>query len=205
MLKEIQILFVEDRPEDAAIVSHALREAGLTFRLKRVDSKLDFLRELKVNPPEVILSDSGLPSFDGFQALALARANRPEAPFIFVTGGMGEERTIAAFERGAADCVLKKELAKLGPVVQRVLREAKDTLLHEAGDADRERLIEELREMLAARQLSCALAICSSCKKIRGAGSRWLPIEIYLRDYFHATFDPGLCPDCAQKAGAKPD
>lgn len=204
MLREIQILFVEDRPADAVIVSHELRKAGFAFRLKRVDSQPAFLQELKLNPPEVILSDHGLPSFDGFAALALTRANCPEVPFIFVTGGMGEEKTIEAFESGAADCVLKKDLSKLAPTVQRVLREAKNTFLRQAGDADRERLIEELHEMLAARKSSFTLTICSSCKKIRDAENHWLPIEIYLRDYFPATFKPGLCPDCARKSGAKP-
>src|SRR5947207_8676008 len=123
---EIRILYVEDIPADAAMVNHALRQGGLTFRTKRVDSKSAFLQELEHNPPDLILSDHGLPSFDGFTALAIARDKCPEVPFIFVTGSLGEEMTIATFESGAADYVLKNRMARLVPAVQRALREAEE-------------------------------------------------------------------------------
>ncbi len=63
----------------------------MKFRSKRVDTKQAFLRELECNPPDLILSDQGLPSFDGFTALAVARDRCPEVPFIFVTGSLGEK------------------------------------------------------------------------------------------------------------------
>ncbi len=202
MLREVQILFVENAPADAVIINHELRKGGLAFRLKRVESKESFLQELELNPPEVILSDHGLPSFDGFTALALTRERYPNVPFIFVTGGMGEEKTIEAFERGAADCVLKKDLCKLASVVQRALREVRNKFLRQAGEADRERLIGELHETLTVKKLALVLPICSLCKRIREAPNRWQPIEIYLRDCFHVTFKPELCPDCAGQTGA---
>ena len=54
----------------------------------------EFLREIECRPPDVILSDHGLPSFDGFTALSIAREKCPDTPFIFVTGSMGEEVAI---------------------------------------------------------------------------------------------------------------
>ena len=72
----------------------------------------------------MILSDHGLPTFNGFEALAVARKECPDVPFIFVTGLMGEEKAIETFERGAIDYVLKSRLSKLVPVVQRAVREA---------------------------------------------------------------------------------
>jgi PAS domain S-box-containing protein len=122
--REIQILFVEDVPTEVAIVNHELRKAGLVFRSRRVDTREAFLRELEHDPPDVILSDHGLPSFDGFTALAIARDKCPEVPFIFVTGSLGEQMTIETFESGASDYVLKSQLSKLGPAVLRTLREA---------------------------------------------------------------------------------
>ncbi|HEY2952180.1 MAG TPA: PAS domain S-box protein [Verrucomicrobiae bacterium] len=124
MKKEIQILFVEDVPAEVAIVNHELRKAGLVFRCKRVDTREAFLQELEHEPPDVILSDHGLPSFDGFTALAIARNKCPEVPFIFVTGSLGEQMTIETFESGATDYVLKSQLSKLAPAVLRTLREA---------------------------------------------------------------------------------
>ena len=126
MKKEIRILFVEDVPADVVMVNHELRKGGLAFRSKRVDTKDAFLHELQHDPPDVILSDHGLPSFDGFTALAIARDRRPDIPFIFVTSSLGEQMTIEAFESGATDYVLKGRLSKLVPAVERALRDAEE-------------------------------------------------------------------------------
>jgi signal transduction histidine kinase len=122
--KAIHILYVEDIPADAVLVNHELRKAGLRFHTKRVDSKDVFTRELDHHPPDLILSDHGLPSFDGFAALTIAKNKCPEVPFIFVTNSRGEQTAIEMFEKGATDYVLKRNLSKLVPAVQRALREA---------------------------------------------------------------------------------
>ena len=126
MNKEIRILFVEDLPADVVMVNHALRQGGFAFRLKRVDNLETFVRELERNRPDVILSDHGLPGFDGFTALAIARKACPEVPFIFVTSALSEEKTIQTFEQGATGYVLKKDLSRLVQVVERALREAEE-------------------------------------------------------------------------------
>ena len=115
MKKEIRILYLEDLPADVVMVNHELRRGGMAFRTKRVDSKEGFLHELERDPPDLILSDHGLPSFDGFSALAIARDKCPEVPFIFVTTLLGEEMTIETFEGGATDYILKNNLRKLVP------------------------------------------------------------------------------------------
>ena len=124
MKKEIRILYVEDLPADAVLVTHELRRASLQFRLKRVDSRQAFDRELARHPPDLILSDHGLPCFDGLSALALAKQKCPDVPFIFVTNSRGERVAIERFECGATDYVLKSNLPKLVPAVKRALREA---------------------------------------------------------------------------------
>src|SRR5690242_907769 len=126
MQKELNILCVEDVPADVVVLNHALREGGINFRSKRVDTEKAFLYELEHNPPDVILSDHGLPSFDGFMALTIARKKCPEIPFIFVTGKLGEQIAIETLKNGATDYVLKSNLAKLAPSIQRALREVEE-------------------------------------------------------------------------------
>ena len=126
MSKEIRILFLEDVTTDVVMINRALRKAGMEFQSKRVDTKEAFISELGKFQPDVILSDHGLPSFDGFTALALTRELCMDIPFIFVTGSLGEEMTIAAFEGGATDYVLKSNLSNLAPVIRRALREASE-------------------------------------------------------------------------------
>ncbi len=126
MQNEIRILILEDLASDVVMINHALREAGLRFRTKRVETRDEFLQQLQHEPPDVILSDHGLPGFDGFTALAIAKDKCPDVPFIFVTSALGEELTIETFESGATDYVLKERLVKLAPAVQRALREAEE-------------------------------------------------------------------------------
>jgi len=115
---------IEDVVQDATLVEHTLKDGGFDFTFKRVDTEDDFLHELERFHPSVILSDHGLPSFDGFTALSLARKNAPDVPFIFVTGSLGEEMTIKALKSGATDFILKHRLATLPPAVHRALRQA---------------------------------------------------------------------------------
>src|SRR6185295_6042655 len=122
MNKELRILILEDEAADVAIINRELRHSGIAFRSKRVESREDFLRELKEHPPDLIFSDHGLPSFDGFEALAIAQHQRPDVPFIFVTGAIGEEMATDALKRGATDCVLNSRLSNLIPAMQRARR-----------------------------------------------------------------------------------
>jgi PAS domain S-box-containing protein len=115
---------IEDEVHDAALVEHTLREGGFNFNFRRVDTEESFVQELKQFEPSLILSDHGLPAFDGFTALSLAQAQAPDVPFIFVTGSLGEEMAIKALKSGATDFVLKHRLTTLPPAIHRALRQA---------------------------------------------------------------------------------
>src|SRR2546422_4465846 len=117
---------LEDSETDAKLIDLTLRQRGLSARTKRVERRSEFIRELETHPPDLILSDYALPSFDGLAALAIAREKCPDVPFIFVTGTMGEEVAIETLKKGATDYVLKQRLARLGPSVLRALREGED-------------------------------------------------------------------------------
>jgi PAS domain S-box-containing protein len=132
---EIRILILEDVASDVVMITHELRQAGLRFRAQRVDTRTEFLQQLEHNPPDLILSDHGLPAFDGFTALAIAKDKCPDIPFIFVTSALGEELTIETFESGATDYVLKNRLSNLVPVVRRALREAEARRHHQDTEA----------------------------------------------------------------------
>ncbi len=124
MGKKLKILLLEDVESDAELIKYELRKAGIDFTLRRVDTREDFLEEVGKRPPDIILADYSLPLFDGLSALALAQAIRPEVPFIFVSGAMGEEVAVDTLKKGATDYVLKQNLARLGAAVERALREA---------------------------------------------------------------------------------
>ena len=122
----LRILILEDLPSDAELMTYELREAKIAHSYRRVADREAFVAALEESWPDLILSDFHLPNFDGMEALSLAQATCPDTPFIFVSGAMGEEVAIDAVKRGATDYVLKDRLSRLGPAVQRAMREAQE-------------------------------------------------------------------------------
>ena len=126
MEQPLRILILEDLPSDKELMVYELRQTGIAHTSRRVADREHFAAALKENWPDLILSDFHLPDFDGLEALAMAQASCPDTPFIFVSGAMGEEVAIEALKLGATDYVLKDRLSRLGPAVQRALREAEE-------------------------------------------------------------------------------
>src|SRR5579872_5854132 len=124
MEQGLRLLILEDIAAEAELTVRALETAGLDCEWRRVESETEFRAELRDLRPHIVLSDFSLPRFDGMSALAIAAAEAPEIPFIFVSGTIGEERAIDALKRGAVDYVLKTNLARLAPAVRRALAEA---------------------------------------------------------------------------------
>jgi len=73
---------------------------------------------------DLVVVDHHLPGFSGLEALRIVREADSEVPVLFVSGGVGEEAAVAAMKAGAQDFVLKDNLARFVPAVQRELREA---------------------------------------------------------------------------------
>jgi diguanylate cyclase (GGDEF)-like protein/PAS domain S-box-containing protein len=122
----IRVLFVEDVPTEAELELRELKRAGMRVAHHIVDTEDAFRDALHGFGPDVILSDFSMPQFDGMSALAIARERMPEVPFIFVSGTIGEEYAIRALKNGATDYVLKTNLLRLPPAVERALAEAKE-------------------------------------------------------------------------------
>ena len=128
--KELRILMLEDVATDAELVEYELRKGGIVFSSKRVETREAFAKELNDFTPDLILSDYKLPSFDGLSALELAKEQRPEVPFIFVSGAIGEKFAIDILKKGATDYVLKDYLIRLVPAVKRALCEVEERADH---------------------------------------------------------------------------
>ena len=134
MKSALRILNLEDNANDAEL-NHAMLSARWPeCRLVRVDNQPDFAAALEEDEIDVILSDYTLPGFAGQEALALARRRRPEVPFLFVSGTIGEDAAIEALKNGATDYVLKHRLMRLIPAVDRALREAREHAEYERAE-----------------------------------------------------------------------
>jgi diguanylate cyclase (GGDEF)-like protein len=121
---KIRVLLTEDVAADAELEVRELKRAGLSVTHLIAETEQTFSAALREFEPDIILSDFSMPSFDGMSALALARELRPQTPFIFVSGTIGEEYAIRALKNGATDYVLKTNLVRLPSAVERALADA---------------------------------------------------------------------------------
>jgi PAS domain S-box-containing protein len=115
---------VDDSAEDAELLTRVLRRAGLEPECRRVDNRADMSAALGEQTWDIVIADYSMPQFSGTAALALLRERDADTPFIFVSGTIGEETAVAALRSGAQDYVLKGNLARLAPAVERELRDA---------------------------------------------------------------------------------
>jgi signal transduction histidine kinase len=122
---DLAILLLEDNVLDAELTCASLGLEG-DCRIERVEDQQSFETALLQQHFDLILADYSLPSFDGITALDIAQRLRPDTPFIFVSGALGEELAIETLKRGATDYVLKHRLERLRPSVLRALREKEE-------------------------------------------------------------------------------
>jgi DNA-binding NtrC family response regulator len=200
MKTKLHLLIVEDLPDDAVLMQRELEQAGYEVTSERVENEGALRAALAQGGWHAVLCDYTLPQFSGKRALIIVRSIDPDLPFIYVSGTIGEDVAVEAMKSGAQDYVMKNNLQRLAPAVERELREAQLRREHRKLQADRERLIKELQAALMdVKRLSGLLPICSGCKKIRNDRNEWQLLEFFIRENSEAQFTHSLCPDCMNK------
>ncbi len=150
MTPALHVLYLENDAADAELVKATLTSEGIACEITRVETQSEFVAALEQREFDLILADYTLPSFDGLSALKIARQQKPDAPFIFVSGTLGEEVAIEALKIGATDYVLKTRLSRLVPSVQRALREAEEKTRRKRAEEAVRRSEKELCEVINA-------------------------------------------------------
>jgi two-component sensor histidine kinase len=125
MNEVLRVLQVEDSVVDATFTERALAKAGYTLYSERVVTAAEMQAALAKQPWDVIISDYRLPLLDAPAALTLLHDSGRDIPFIVVSGAIGEELAVAIMKAGAQDYLLKNDLARLGPAVEREIRDAR--------------------------------------------------------------------------------
>ena len=125
MSKPIRVLIVEDVDDDALLLVAELKRGGYELAFERVDTAATMRNALQQKAWDVILCDFTMPYFNGAAALQLAKESGTDVPFIFVSGTIGEDVAIEAMKSGAQDYIMKTNLARLAPAVERELHEVR--------------------------------------------------------------------------------
>lgn len=199
MKTPLQILLLEDSELDAGLIEDELKQGGLQFRLGRIESEAELRRELNLHNPDIILSDHGLLTFDGFKALEIVRQTNPALPFIFVSGSNDQQMIVDMFERGATDYVFKNDIQDLVPAVRHALEERQDEAPPLVADEPHPELPLDIPAAAAPQPASRAfgrLMFCPKCHEGRDESGRRVGIEDYLASHVEVVVSRQLCPRC---------
>ncbi len=124
MHQTLRVLLIEDSVDDAALLLRELQRGTYQITHDRVDTADALDVALDRQSWDLIFADYSMPQFDGLAALQLVRGKGLDVPFIFVSGTIGEDTAVEAMKSGANDYVMKGNLKRLLPAVERELREA---------------------------------------------------------------------------------
>jgi len=140
------VVIVEDQEDDASLMLHELRRAQFEPEFERVETEQELKAALEKGGWDIVLSDHGLPRFNSLQALNMLNQSELDLPFIIVSGSIGEDLAVAAMKSGAHDYIMKNNLARLGPAVEREMREAETRRARRAAEEARLKPVQELEQ-----------------------------------------------------------
>ncbi|HPS62869.1 MAG TPA: response regulator [Bacteroidales bacterium] len=123
MNRSLSVLIIEDNEEDAYFTVKQLRKGGFDVNYLRVDTETGMKSALQSDTWDLIVCDYSMPEFDLSTALALFRKEEKDIPFIIVSGAITEEKAVELIKEGINDYLLKDNLTRLIPIVERELRE----------------------------------------------------------------------------------
>jgi phosphoserine phosphatase RsbU/P len=135
----LRVLIVEDSEFDAHMIVSMLRKGGYEVSFQRVETAPGMSAALAGNAWDVILADYNLPEFNAPNALKMVQQSGLDIPFIIVSGGIGEDIAVAAMKAGAHDYLMKGNLSRLVPAVERELRDS----ANRASQRNAERALQE--------------------------------------------------------------
>src|SRR6266545_3380266 len=148
--KTLRILLIEDSDNDAQLLLREIRRFGYEVVYERVETSEDVHAKLRDKVWDVILCDYSLPHLDAPHALEILKTSGLDLPFIIISGTIGEESAVSALKAGAHDFIIKGKYARLGPALEREIREAKirgERRQAEEKLRENERLLSEAQRM----------------------------------------------------------
>ena len=146
----LRVLHVEDSEQDVMLLSRCLTRAGYELFFKRVETADEMRSALESQEWDVILCDYSMPKFSALAALALVKEMKLDTPVIIISGTVGEALAVEAMRSGANDYLMKDNLLRLPPTIERVLQEAENHRARRRAEEALKTSETELRALFAA-------------------------------------------------------
>lgn len=124
--RPLRVLIIEDSEDDALLLVRKLgHEGGYNPSYTRADTLEGFKKALTEPEWDIIISDHSMPHFSALHALQTLRESQLDIPLVIVSGTIEPEAAVAAMKAGASDYIMKDDLTRLVPAIERELREAR--------------------------------------------------------------------------------
>jgi len=124
MSKTLRVLHVEDQERDVVLIARHLTKAGYELKSERVDTVEGMRTALEAGEWDVILCDYAMPHFDALRALGVRKEMKIDIPLLIISGTIGEAVAVEAMLAGANDYLMKDNLIRLVPAIERELVQA---------------------------------------------------------------------------------
>ena len=124
MSTQLKVLIIEDQPADFRLIVRHLEKCGLAARCHCVADIKELDAAIAQGGWDAVLSDYSVPTLDFQHTLRVLQTRQPDVPVILVSGSVGEERAVELLKQGVWDFVLKDNLTRLVPAIERGLRDA---------------------------------------------------------------------------------
>ena len=164
MNKQLRVLIIEDSRFDARVLRGELEHGGYELEYELVDSPEGMRTALAAESWDIIISDYVMPDFSGLDAIRISQESGLEIPIIIVSGKIGEDTAVGAMKAGAHDYLIKGNLARLIPAIERELSEAKERRKRKHAEAELISIKEKLESFI--NNTSDAIIIIDLEKKI---------------------------------------
>jgi DNA-binding NtrC family response regulator len=176
----LRVLIVEDSEDDTLLLVRELRRGGFEPEFIRVETPEDLGAALKDREWDLVISDYLMPHFSGLDAFRMVRESGLDLPFIIVSGKIGEDTAVEAMRVGVHDYIMKDNLLRLAPAVQREIEDARNRAEHRKAREEllkyRERLEELVKERTAelTRTIELLQIEASERERIEQALREWI-------------------------------
>ncbi|HEY3760903.1 MAG TPA: PAS domain S-box protein [Verrucomicrobiae bacterium] len=130
----LNVLVVEDSENDSTLLLEELRRKNFSPIFQRVQTAKEMSAALELRSWDVIVSDYVMPNFSGPDALLLLQEKGLDIPFLVVSGTYGEEAAVHMMKAGANDYIVKGNLSRLAPAIEREMGAAKSRRAHKKAE-----------------------------------------------------------------------
>lgn len=141
-----EVLFIEDSEEDKNLVLTEFQNNGITLQYTQVKTESELKKELEKDHWQLVLCNYSLADFDALSALHIVREKDANIPFIIISDALGEQVAVRAMRAGANDYILKNNMGRLLPSIEKELKETENHILHDQLENEKELLLNVVQQ-----------------------------------------------------------